>query len=63
MERSRFSEEQVIGVLKEQEAEMSIAHACGTRGVSTATIWKRKARYGRLGVSEAGRLTPLNRRR
>lgn len=56
MKRSRFSEEQIIG---EQEAGMSRADVCRKHGVSSATFYKWKARYGGLEVSEARRLKAL----
>lgn len=59
MKRSRFSEEQIIGILKEQEAGMATADVCRKHGVSSATFYKWKARYGGLEVSEARRLKAL----
>lgn len=59
MKRSRFTEEQIIGMLKEQEAGMSTADVCRKHGVSSATFYKFKARYGGLEVSAARRLTAL----
>ena len=59
MKRSRFSEEQIIGILKEQEAGMATADVCRKHGVSSATFYKRKARYGGLVVSDARRLKAL----
>ena len=59
MKRSRFSEEQIIAMLKEQEAGMSTADVCRTHGVSSATFYKFKARYGGLEVSDARRLKAL----
>lgn len=59
MKRSRFSEEQIIGMLKEQEAGMSTADVCRKNGVSSATFYKWKARYGGLEVSDARRLKAL----
>ena len=53
MKRSRFSEEQIIGILKEQEAGMAMADVCRKHGVSSATFYKWKARYGGLEVSDA----------
>ncbi len=53
MKRSRFSEEQIIGMLKEQEAGMATADVCRKHGVSTATFYKYKARFGGLEVSDA----------
>ena len=59
MKRSRFSEEQIIGILKEQEAGVSVADLCRKHGVSDASIYKWKARFGGLEVSEAKRLKTL----
>ena len=59
MKRSRFSEEQIIGALKEQEAGMSTADVCRKHGVSSATFYKWKSRYGGLEVSDARRLKAL----
>ena len=59
MKRSRFSEEQIIGILKEQEAGMAMADVCRKHGVSSATFYKWKARYGGLEVSDARRLKAL----
>lgn len=59
MKRSRFSEEQIIGILKEQEAGMATADLCRKHGVSSATFYKWKARYGGLEVSDARRLKAL----
>tara|TARA_B110000263_G_C15193304_1_gene457083 strand:- start:665 stop:919 length:255 start_codon:yes stop_codon:yes gene_type:complete len=54
-----FNEEQIIGILKEQEAGMATADVCRKHGVSTATFYKWKSRYGGLEVSEARRLKAL----
>jgi putative transposase len=59
MKRSRFSEEQIIGILKEQEASATTADVCRRHGVSSATFYKWKAKYGGLDVSEARRLKAL----
>lgn len=59
MKRSRFSEEQVIAILKEQEAGMSTAEVCRRRGISSATFYKWKAKFGGLEVSDAKRLRAL----
>ena len=56
MKRSRFSEEQIIGILKEQEAGVSVAELCREHGMSDASFYKWKAKYGGLEVSEAKRL-------
>jgi len=59
MKRKRFSEEQIIGVLKEAEAGMKTADLARRHGVSEATIYNWKAKYGGLEVSEAKRLREL----
>jgi putative transposase len=59
MKRSRFSEEQIIGILKEHEAGVSVADLCRKHGVSDASIYKWKAKFGGMDVSEAKRLKTL----
>lgn len=59
MKRSRFTEEQIIGILKEQEAGQATADVCRRHGISSATFYKWKAKYGGLEVSEAKRLKAL----
>jgi len=59
MKRSRFTEEQIIGILREQEAGGKMADVCRRHGVSEATFYKWKAKYGGLEVSEARRLKAL----
>jgi putative transposase len=59
MKRSRFSEEQIIGILKEHEAGVSVADLCRKHGVSDASIYKWKAKFGGMEVSEAKRLKTL----
>ena len=59
MKRSRFSEEQIIGTLKEHEAGVSVADLCRKHGVSDASIYKWKAKFGGIDVSEAKRLRTL----
>ena len=59
MKRSRFNEEQIIAILREQEAGMKTADLCRKHGVSPATFYQWKAKYGGLDVSEARRLKML----
>lgn len=59
MKRSRFSEEQIISILREQEAGAKTADVCRKHGISDATFYKWKARFGGLEVSEARRLRAL----
>ncbi len=59
MKRSRFSEEQIIGILKEHESGVSVADLCRKHGVSDSCIYKWKSRYGGMEVSEAKRLKAL----
>ena len=59
MRKSRFSEEQIIGMIKEQEAGPSTAEVCRKHGLSPATFYKLKAKYGGLEVSDARRLRQL----
>ena len=59
MRKSRFSDEQVIAILREQEAGRPTAEVCRKHGVSTATCYKWKAKFGGMEVSEAKRLKTL----
>jgi putative transposase len=59
MRRSRFSQEQIIGVLREQEAGAATADLCRRPGISEQTFYRWKAKYGGLEVREAQRLRAL----
>jgi putative transposase len=59
MRRSRFSEEQIIGILKEHQAWMSAAELCRKHGISDATFYKWRSKFGGMEVSDARRLKGL----
>ena len=59
MRTSRFSDEQIIAILREQEAGRPTAEVCRKHGVSNATFYKWKAKFGGMEVSEAKRLKVL----
>jgi putative transposase len=59
MKRSRFSEEQIIGILAEQESGMKVSEVCRKHGMSDATFYKWKSQFGGMTVSEAKRLKGL----
>jgi putative transposase len=59
MRGSRFKEEQIIAILREQEAGAATADICRKHGISSATFYKWKAKYGGLDVSDARRLKAL----
>lgn len=59
MKRSRFSEEQIIGILKEHSAGLSAAELCRKHGISDAAFYKWRSKYGGMEVSEAKRLKSL----
>ena len=59
MKRKRFSEEQIIAILKEHEAGVPVAELCRKHGVSDASIYKWRAKFGGMEVSEAKRLKQL----
>jgi putative transposase len=59
MKKSRFTEEQIIGMIKEQEGGVKTADLCRKHGISPATFYTWKARYGGMDVSDAKRLKHL----
>ena len=59
MTRKRFTEEQIIGVLKEQELGAKTADLCRKHGISEATLYNWKSKFGGMDVSEAKRLKQL----
>ncbi len=59
MKRSRFTEEQIIAILREQEAGAATAEVCRKHGISPATLYAWKAKYGGLDVSHARKLKAL----
>ena len=59
MKRSRLTEEQIVSILREQEAGVATADLCRKQGVSSATFYKWKAKYGGMDVSDAKRLKAL----
>ena len=59
MKRKQFSEEQIIGILKEAEAGAVVTELCRKHGMSSATYYALKAKYGGLEISEAKRLRAL----
>ena len=59
MKRNRFTEEQIIGILKEHEAGTPVSGLCRKHGVSDASIYNWKAKFGGMTVSDAQRLKAL----
>jgi putative transposase len=59
MKRSRFSDEQIIGILKEHQAGLSARELCRKHGVSEPTFYKWRSKYGGMEVSDAKRLKAL----
>ena len=59
MRKSRFSEEQIIGILKEHQAGMSAAELCRKHGISDATFYNWRSKFGGMEVSDAKKLKGL----
>ena len=59
MKRSRFSEEQIIGILKEHQAGPGAKELCRKHGISDATFYKWRSKYGGMEVSDAKKLKAL----
>ena len=59
MRKSRFTEAQIIGIIKEQEAGMPTAEVCRKHGLSQGTFYKFKSKYGGMEVSDAAKLKAL----
>ena len=59
MRKSRFTEEQIIAILAEQERGMATEEVCRRHGVSSATFYKWKSKYGGMDVSDARKLKTL----
>lgn len=59
MKKSRFSEEQIIGILKQAEAGIAVAQLCRQHSISDATFYKWRSKYGGLDVAQARRVRSL----
>ena len=59
MKKSRYTQEQIIAVLKQHQAGVSTAELCRKHGISEATFYNWRSRYGGMEVSEARRLKSL----
>lgn len=59
MKKSRFLEEQIIGMIKEQEGGVPTAEVCRKHGISTASFYKYRSKFGGMDVSDARKLKAL----
>jgi putative transposase len=60
MKKSRFTEEQIIGILREQEVGAATGEVCRRHGISEQTFYRWKAKYGGMTASDAQRLKTLD---
>ena len=61
MKKSRFTDSQILAVLKQSEAGVAVPELCREHGISTATFYKWRSKFGGMDVSEARRLKELER--